>query len=528
MLVAVGALVFSVPHAGAATRTLTVTPSVVHGDQVVRVAWSGFTPTDPATGLDSVSIAQCTATPHSLDDCYTITRPPSGVDPLGTAVNQGITAADGTGSVLFEARSAAFLPQLDCTFEHPCSIVAFENDGTVIPPGQLPASALVAPLSFARTTADCPRVPAPDISAAGASSTSEAMDSWTSRLCVRRSPVSLDYTTMSSPAGIRDFFGGFVDVGVTSTRADLQQFPRPRRAFAYAPLDITGVAIAFNVSDAKTGQPITHMNLTPRLVAMLIAGQQFGGPGRNLFGDPEFRKLNPGHAWPVETQPPLLREEHNADAWILTNWLQHDTAARRFLDGNDPTAAVDPFWKGISYPTDIFENRDPTLVGLYVPRFGTITNARRLFNFQPPGDAVLVSPYTDGLFGIIDAVTARSFDLRVASIVPDNAKAGTPFVSPNPLGLLRGLTAMQVERGTGGRTLLANPSATGGAYPLVKVDYALVPTDHLTKKKARAIAALLTFVAGKGQGLNVLPNGYLPLTAPLQDRTLAVAQQLRP
>jgi ABC-type phosphate transport system substrate-binding protein len=528
MLIALGAFVFSVPHAGAITRTLTVTPSTVRGDEGVNVSWSGFTPTaTDGSGLNTVTIAQCIANPQSLADCFTSARPSAGgSDSLGTAVFDGFTAPDGTGSTLFEARSAAYLPQLDCNATTPCSIIAFENDGQVVPPDQLPATTLIAPIRFARTTADCPAALTPNVFAAGEASASAAMDSWASRLCVRNTPVSVDYTTSSSPAGKTAFFGRQVDVGVTSTRASLGQYPPPRRAFAYAPIDISSVAIAFNVDDTTTGQPITHMNLTPRLVAMLIAGQQLGGPGTDLFSDPEFLTLNPGHAWPLATHPPLLRAEANADTWILTNWLQHDTAARRFLDGNDPTAAVDPYWKGIQYPTNVFENRDPTLVGVYNPRFGTLVNARRLFNFQAPGDAVLVSPFEDGLFGIIDTVTARSFDLPTASILPDNAPAGTAFVAPNTRGLEHGLAAMQVQNGTGGRTLLANPGATGGAYPLVTVDYALVPTAHLTKRKARDITTFLNFVSGAGQGGAVLPNGYLPLTAPLREQTLAVVQQL--
>jgi hypothetical protein len=529
MLLALGAFVFSAPHAAATTRTLTVTPSFVHGDEVVNVSWSGFTPTDAASGLDAVSIAQCVAHPHSFDDCFFSLRPyDGGGDPLGTAA-QGVTQSDGTGSVQFEARSAAYLPQLDCTTTKSCSIIAFEDDGQVVPPGQLPATTLIAPLRFAPTAADCPRKPAPDVIAVGESSASAAMDSWQSRLCVRQNPVSVDYTSSTSRIGTNAFFGNEVDIGVTSTRADLTQFPAPRRAFAYAPIDVTGVAIAFNVYDVKTGLRITHMNLTPRLVAILIAGQQPpSGPGHDLFADPEFLKLNPGHTWPVETQPPLLRAEPNADTWILTNWLQNDAAARRFLNGADPTAAVDPFWKEppVIYPTDTFEQRDPLLAGVYVPRVGTLTNARRLFNFEAPGDAVLASRYTDGLFGIIDAVAARGFDLPTASILPDNAPAGTPFVAPTATGLERGLAAMQVQHGTGGHTLLANSSATGGAYPLVKVDYALVPTDHLTMRKAHSITALLNFVVFAGQSHGILPDGYLPLTAPLKEQTIGVAQRL--
>ena len=66
------------------------------------------------------------------------------------------------------------------------------------------------------------------------------------------------------------------------------------RACTYAPIDVTGVVVAFNVTDTQTDQRITDMTLTPRLVAMLLAGTQSGGPGTHLFQDPEFVALNPG------------------------------------------------------------------------------------------------------------------------------------------------------------------------------------------------------------------------------------------
>src|SRR5213075_2226976 len=133
-------------------------------------------------------------------------------------------------------------------------------------------------------------------------------------------------------------------------------------------------------------------------------------------------------------QPPLLRAERNADAYLLTTWLQSDTAARRFLDGNDPSTPVDPYWKGIAYPTDIFEARDPNAIGRYNPRTGTLGNVRRLFNFQPPGDGVSVSPSNDGLLGVMDAVTAHSFGLPTAKLRPADATSPTSFVAADVPG----------------------------------------------------------------------------------------------
>ena len=83
-------------------------------DQAVTVSWSGFTPTTPE-GLHQVIIVQCTEDPSSLADCFTEAPFPSSAD--GNQVVNGVTRADGTGSVRFEVRPAAQLPSLGCNQE---------------------------------------------------------------------------------------------------------------------------------------------------------------------------------------------------------------------------------------------------------------------------------------------------------------------------------------------------------------------------------------------------------------------------
>jgi hypothetical protein len=519
-----------VAHARAAraagTPQVTVTPNSGLQDQVVQLSWSGFAPTDTIAGTDTVSVYQCKGDPKTLDDCYVDKRPSAGgTDVNGTGDDGAQTNPDGTGSDQIEVRPASYLPVLDCTAAAPCSIVVFVNDGSIPAPGHLPNNAIVVPISFAKSPSDCPRVPAPDVTTEGSASTSHALYTWSAQMCTGAHPLALDYTETASPAGRRDFIAGAIDVGLTSMRATAAEARTATRSYSYAPIDLSAVAIAFNVRDTVTGQKITDMKLTPRLVALLLAGDQIAGPGRSLFSDPEFLALNPDHSWPAATQPPLMRAERNADTWLLTNWVEQDDAARKYLYGQDPTAAVDPYWKEppVIYPTDTFETRDPDTAGYVNPRTGTLINIRRLFNFQPPGDGVSISIYDDALLGITDLVTAETFGLPVASIVPDNAPAGSSFVAPDATSLAKGYDAMAKQTGPGGTTLMPNSSATGGAYPLVKVDYAMVPTSNTTRVKAGHIAQFLDYAATTGQqGANLSP-GYVPMPAVLRTQAESAA-----
>ncbi|MBV9950772.1 MAG: substrate-binding domain-containing protein [Acidimicrobiia bacterium] len=518
----------SPPSNAADGRTLSATPADGLGNEVVAVSWTGFQPS--VDGAYTVTIMQCKgAVPSSLADCYQTFRPPATNDDNGSAVPDGVTQADGTGTSFIEVRPALQLPSLDCTATSPCSLVAFENDGSEYPAVGLPTTAATTTLHFARSPADCPPVDTFDVTTAGEASASQALYSWSAQTCTGADALHVDYTESSSVDGRENFLNGLIDVGIASGPADAAAAAASGRSPEYAPIDLTGVVVAFNVYDAVTGERITDMNLTPRLVAILIAGDQFGGPAETLFSDPEFLAINPGHNWPSSTVPPLLRAERNDDATLLTRWLNTDGAARQFLDGNDSVAEVDPYWKGIDYPTDTFEARDQSTLGSYNPRSGTITNARRLFNMQAPGDGQVATPSFQGLLGVLDAVTARKFGIPTAKLRPASTSTSmatdtTGFVAADGIGLTSGLAAMQSDDATG--TKAADVSAAA-AYPLTKIDYAMVPTTGMSVEKAAKIAQFVEYASNQGQQPDVLAEGYLPLTTDLQSEAGQVADAVK-
>ena len=529
VILAAVALVPSQPTADAAGRTLTVTPASDLTGQVVAARWSGF---DPA---NSVSLFQCKgAVPTSIAACYQVQRPPAGGDPNGTAVQDAVTRPDGAGSAFIDVRPAPLLPALGCSKSQDCSVVAFENDGSPFPTVGLPPTAAVARLQFAPGPTDCPGVATPDVRTEGEASAAAAMYSWSGRVCTGAEPLALDYSETSSNGGRRTFLIGEADVALTSLPPSAAETAETsgavRKDFTYAPIDITAIAVAFNVTDPTTGQRITEMTLSPRLLAILIAGSQSSGRGSHLFDDPEFLTLNPGKTWPLFSAAPMLRGEQNADTWVLTNWLQQDTAARSFLDGTDAICAasslpqidcVDRFWKGVVYPTDIFQARNVSTIGTYFPRRGTTVNAQRMFNFQPPGGDVstALSVGVDGVLGVMDVVTARKYGLPVAKLLPANAAPGTPAVAPDPSGMTAALATLRTNED--GVTQIADPRGAG--YPLTKIDYAMVPTSGLTEEKRRDVAAFLAFASVEGQKAGLLPPGYLPLTPALVAQNAAAS-----
>lgn len=513
VLVVVGAVGVMAPTARSVQpRALSVTPSEGLANQVVEVTWTGFTPTT-AQGLNSVVLYQCTAQPTSLADCFTDAPFPE--LPEGTR-QLARTAADGTGRSVFEIRPAANLPRLACSESTPCSILAFENDGVPPPAGGLHPTTVIAPLTFARSQADCPPVTNFDVRVDGAASAAPAFYRWAAQLCSATSPLVVDFTETSSTTGRENFLADLVDIGVSSepVRAEELEAHPERGAFTYAPVTLTAVTVAFNFRDPLTGEPVRDVVLSPRLVARLVTDTNIA----SFFGDPELRELNPTVRFPsVTNAAPALRAERNAATRMVTSWMANDPATKRFLAGDDDYGvAINPAYEDYPYPRDLFENVAQS--SQFLPRAGQRNVALRMFYGVRPAGSTQENPAEIGFMGIVDLPTARRFGLQTARLINPAGEA----VAASEESVLAGLQTM--ARTPAGTLTMDGATADPAAYPLVKVDYALVPDEPASADRGADMAALLTYVAGDGQG--VLPPGYVPLTAELRDQTRQVAAAL--
>lgn len=500
-------------RADATDRALSVSQPDDLYTQVVKVSWSGFTPTRRTTGQFTVNVVQCKANPASLADCFTKQAYPNPEN--GTQVTGATTRSDGTGSTAIEVRGAADLPELGCDAGDPCTLLAYEVTGQPIPIGSLPPEHALATIRFAPSPADCPTVTDFDARTGGEPSAVPLLYRIAGVECTAPDGAIIDVAETSSNEARDATLAGDTDFGLTSlpaTAAELASHPEVLRT-AYAPIDLTAVVIAFNMRDPRTGQPITDITLSPRLVARIISDTRLD----TFFADPELRALNPSINWPAfATAPPLLRAEANADTNIVTRWLHEDPKARALLDGNDTNGiAVNSAWKSISYPTDVFESR--TATGSYLPRTGEREVARRVFYGVRPSEFLPDSPDYFGFVGVLDLAAARRYGLPVAKIM----NAAGQATAPTNEGILAGYRSM-VEHPDGTRT--ANYAAADPtAYPMVKLDYALM-TNRLRTDRMAVVERVVNRIASTAQA--ALPSGYVELPAAEQARSSRITARL--
>lgn len=514
MMIAATGLAVAPPATSQEGRTASVSPDGELANDVVTVRWEGFRPTS-GLGLFGVIVLQCRGNPVSLDDCFTDAPFPQ----LAEGSRQlGSTGPDGKGSIRFEVRPSANLPKLGCREADPCSILVFENDGVPTPNGTLHPTSVVVPISFARSQADCPPVRDFDVRIDGAASAAPLFYGWAAELCTAASPLIVDYTETSSTTGRENFLEGLVDLGITSQAASAQEVDaHPERGgFDYAPVGLTAVTVATNMRNPLTGEQLSDIVISPRLLTRLVSDSNVAG----FLTDPELRQLNPGVLFPtVNSSPPLLRAERNAATRMVTSWMAADPAASRFIAGDDSfRVPVNSAYRNYPYPRDLFENVGQS--SQFLPRTGQRAVALRMFYAVRPAGENRENTTETAFFGVVDLPTAERFGLATVRIV--NA-AGVP-VAPNTESIMAGYAAMSTD----GDGVMAPDYASSNpaAYPLVKVDYAMVPTEFATAGRAAAVAGLLRHGIGPGQ--DSLPRGYLPLPAELIARTEAVAAGLDP
>jgi len=497
---------------GTGGRTGTVSPGVDLSNEVINISWSGFRPTTQQN-IYTVIILQCKANPVSLADCFT-------AEPFPDLANGNrlldSTAADGTGSAQFEVRPASNLPQLACSATNPCSILVYENDALPIQAGSLPAARVVIPITFAPSQADCPTITDFDVRVDGSATSAGLFYAWAARICQGEGSVVLDYTETSSTSGRENFLAGLIDFGVTALPANEEELSHhsDHREFSYAPVAASAIVVAYNLTDPFTGLRVENLVVSPRLVARLVTNSSV----ESFVRDRELLNINRTVGFPTNGfNPILVRAERNAATTILTSWMSADPEAQKFLADND-TWRVDlnPSYVGYSYPRDAFElvDTDPR----YLPRQGQKNIATRMFyGVSPTGTQAEVTS-ARGVIGIIDWPTAKKFGLQVAGLLkPD----GT-VVQVTDDSILRGIADAELSAAG---TLVADPTPEDPlAYPMIKVDYAMVPKTYDVEKKIADVRRVLSYAVGEGQ--NLLPAGYVTLPDSMRAETQKIVDAI--
>jgi ABC-type phosphate transport system substrate-binding protein len=475
----------------ATSMTLTVAPATGLVDsQVVDVSWSGFTPGNP------VFLYMCKAGSTSTTTCL---NPPGDLPEVNAA-------PDGTGIVRFKLKEGDE-GGFTCDDTHQCVIAALEDANDI-------GSGTTAPITFASSQGACPNSTAAPLYGEGAAGGAYTMYAWESGACQLSSHLNVTYTNDTSYNGLDSFAAGtstanFAVSGVPLSAGQASRLGKLHRGFAYAPLTLTGLSIAYNIVD-QSGRQVTNLTLTPKIVAEIATGNlsTFDCPTKvsdsnciNLLGgDPDIRKLNPGIKFPDGPIHFFDRSENSDTNLAFTSWMSENAPSIWTYGTSTIWPPPDPN-RCLTCPGGVTgELNDALAVGFP----DSYTN-------------------TDIYIGVTDSTYANIVDLPSAKLL--NPGQTTP-VAPSEASLTTALTAG--TKNADGTITPAYNTPVDGAYPLPVLNYAVVPTTEkwpfFTADDGKQLAAFLQYTSNAGQ--SVLPVGSFQLPDDLAQETQTVAGKI--
>jgi len=519
----IGAVLFGVlAPAGAATGpAVAVTPpsSLLDG-QFVTVTWSGFPASGP-NGLQAVSISECKAAPSkAMTDCAPSVGAVSDNTGAGVA-----TLQVHTGTVLARDGKTTFT----CDHTTACTVGVYVDASKPMNPPKPAFPAVATAIDFAFPASDCPHGNS-GISGTGAEAVNRAMLSWEAAVCQPPASLDLQYTRTESSDGKQAYIGrpgvtkpDFAVTSVPFSSTDLAVLKAQKRTFGYAPIAASGLAFVFRGIDRVTGQPLTHLTLTPSELAHIFNGKRNSLPTSGSDAESQdILDLNPG----VHFNPSMLafgRLDSAAGSLEATSFFLQDASAAwkdlpawvagRASRGGGPSETVD-----YDAPT---ENLPDGLEGPGATN--QLVNGPDLLAQTLAGQGQVGNDPATTNIGYLDSSTAAFYGLPTVCIQMDPSwrTTHTPCVNATPDSITAALAA--AHRNPDGTVTGDQNPANRSAYPLLDVSYLIAPTNLGPTPPAQTLQKLIEFAVAHGPSSGIVPPGYTDLPADLAQHALATA-----
>ncbi|HEY6424575.1 MAG TPA: hypothetical protein VIY28_15285, partial [Pseudonocardiaceae bacterium] len=381
---------------------------------------------------------------------------------------------------------------------------------------------LVVPLEFQPVGQACP-IGAAERHVIGHELAVDAVNSWQPALCAGGGAL-YSYTQLPDDVARSQVLDTSTpSLGLMTNPIPPDQAP-PDHPLVYAPVALSGLAIAFNIVHQPTpgapanelkldGQRFTSMKLTPRLVAKLLTQSYRGAVAAvpdviknnpaGLTVDPEFLALNPEYTgFSTYVIPPdaLVQLSGSDVTSLLWSWVKADPDASAFIAGTaDPNGmVVNPANKGLTLPTSTFPRNDQGCVDVLINTGVTAkictldahpftndmhdaglsasrgdTQARTIVagadNVTPtPKKVDRQVPGQRAVLAVVDAATANRYGLPTASL----RNAAGQFVAPTTASLLAGEAAMKPSPVADVLASDVTGASDPALYPLTALSYA--------------------------------------------------------
>ncbi|MER5885388.1 serine/threonine-protein kinase [Streptomyces sp. NPDC001941] len=319
---------------------------------------------------------------------------------------------------------------------------------------------------------------AASLKSAGAPAQAAAMQRWTSGFTAACPSTSVAYTPMGSGAGLAAFRSGQTDLAVVDAPLSGDEAGRTAarcggQTAAQLPLDVVSLAVVYNVAGVK------GLALDAEALAGIFDGRI------TRWNDDRIRRSNPTMVLPDQPITAVVPAQQSSSTLLLTEYL---------------SAAVPSAW-----------THAPALT---MPKGKGTTAASTT-------DLVARVGQTQGAVSFVPLGAQGSLDR--ASLATGAKAAVEPTTQAAAKGVASGRldgtdTTMSVE--------VDYTTKAEGAYPIVRVDYALVCAKGNNKDVLPSLRSFLDYAVGATGQQAITPDGYAPLPKDLAQKVKAAVKGL--
>ncbi len=286
----------------------------------------------------------------------------------------------------------------------------------------------------------------------------------------QRNPVRINYQSLGSGAGIRQFSEGTVDFGASDAPMSDEDLARVPGAMNL-PMVLGSVAITYNLPTVT--QPL-------RLDGPTIADIFSGSLQR--WNDPRIARLNPGVTLPDRAILPVHRSDGSGTTYVFTDYL----------------STISPQWR---------------------ERVGTGTAVRWPTGLGGKGNEGVTGQVrqTEGAVGYVEQVFARQNNLPMAHVRNQSGNFVEPAVDATTAAA-QGIEDRVEQQGDFRVSIVDAPGAA--AYPISSWTYLLVQPHMESCAKAQALTGVVEWSLREGDR-HARDLHYAPLPDAVKENVIA-------
>ncbi len=282
----------------------------------------------------------------------------------------------------------------------------------------------------------------------------------------KKTGIEINYQSVGSGAGIRQYTAGTVDFGATDGPMNEDQLTAVKSNVVHIPTVLGSVVVTYNLPSIGT----TPLKLDGNLLVDIYMGRI------TKWNDKRIAALNPGVNLPNLDLLPVYRADGSGTTYIFTDFL--NKFSREWRDK-------------VGYATSV---RWP--VGLSGKGNEGVTQQVK---------------QVEGAVGYVELIYALSNRLPYAAI---RNSAGS-FVVPSLESATAAAAEIKLPTNTDFRVSITNPPGAD-AYPIASFTWLLVPADNKDAAKAKQLRDFLTWMISDEAQAMASQLHYAPLPATMR------------